>query len=236
MFYDFPSAQTKNLLDFLHVTNYYFQELIAWVIGWNLLLEYILTAATIAVGWSNYFTHFLRSFFQCHLPEAISFAPFTWNKETEHFQTTGHIFNIPAALIVILLMITLIAEVDKSAILNLIFVIIKLSIILLFVFSCCMHVRKENYQPFFPRNEGSFSKYGVTGMFHGGAIVFFAYIGFDTITSVAQEVENPTKALPIGIIGSLTASSLLYVAVCTVMVGIVPFRILNSSNPLSTAM
>jgi len=115
-------------------------------------------------------------------------------------------------------------------------VIIKILVVLLFIFASCGYVRRSNYSPFIPPNEGSFNKYGITGMLHGATVVFFAYIGFDSVTTTAQETKNPQRTLPIGIIGSLLISTVLYVAVSTVMVGIVPYRTLDSPNPISEAI
>ncbi|CAF1041876.1 unnamed protein product [Rotaria sp. Silwood1] len=211
-------------------------EYLAWIIGWDLILEYLLAAATVAVGWSGYVVHFIELISKHNATKSIVQAPVAWSEESNSFYVTGKIINLPAVIIIVALTILLIIGIGESAKVNLVIVVIKILVVLLFIFACCGYIRRSNYSPFFPPNEGSFNKYGVTGMLHGATVVFFAYIGFDSVTTTAQETKNPQRSLPIGIIGSLSISTALYIGVCAVMVGIVPYRTLDSPSPISEAI
>nr|ACI90399.1 cationic amino acid transporter-like protein [Philodina roseola] len=216
--------------------SYTYAKYLAWIIGWDLVLEYLLAAATVAVGWSGYVVHFIETVSKHHATKWIVDAPISWNETAENFYTTGAVINLPAVAIVVALTILLLFGIGESAKANLIIVIIKIIVILLFIFACCAYVNPSNYKPFIPPNEGSFSKYGITGVLHGATVVFFAYIGFDSVTTTAQETKNPQRTLPIGIIGSLVISTVLYIAVCAVMVGLVPYTSLNLAYPISAAI
>ncbi|CAF1650122.1 unnamed protein product [Rotaria magnacalcarata] len=211
-------------------------EYLAWIIGWDLILEYLLAAATVAVGWSGYVVHFIETVSKHNATKSIVDAPVAWSEESKAFYVTGKVINLPAVIIIVALTILLIIGIGESAKINLVIVIIKILVVLLFIFACCGYTHPNNYSPFIPPNEGSFNKYGITGVLHGATVVFFAYIGFDSVTTTAQETKNPQRSLPIGIIGSLTISTVLYVAVCAVMVGIVPYKTLDSPNPISEAI
>ncbi|CAF1442022.1 unnamed protein product [Adineta steineri] len=211
-------------------------EYLAWIIGWDLILEYLLAAATVAVGWSGYVVHLVQTISKYNATQWIVEAPVAWNEESSIFYTTGKVINLPAIIIILALTIILIIGIGESAKINLVIVVIKVSVVLLFIFACCGYVHTSNYTPFFPPNEGTFNKYGITGMLHGATVVFFAYIGFDSVTTTAQETKNPQRSLPIGIIGSLFISTVLYIAVCAVMIGIVPYRTLDSASPISIAI
>jgi len=211
-------------------------EYLAWIIGWDLVLEYLLAAATVAVGWSGYIVHFIETVSQHNATKWIVEAPISWNETGETFYKTGTVINLPAVAIVLALTILLLFGIGESAKVNLVIVIIKMLVILLFIFASSAYVNPSNYKPFIPANQGSFSKYGVTGVLHGATVVFFAYIGFDSVTTAAQETKNPQRTLPIGIIGSLIISTALYIAVCAVMVGLVPYTTLNLAYPISAAI
>ena len=224
----------------------------AWIIGWDLVLEYLLAAATVAVGWSGYVVHFIETISHHNTTQLIVSAPIAWNESSSVLYTTGTVFNLPAVIIVIILTILLLVGIGESAKVNILIVIIKILVVLLFIFASCGYIRSSNYKPFFPPNKGKrnlrkinffvfyhlghFNEYGITGMLHGATVVFFAYIGFDSVTTTAQETKNPQRSLPIGIIGSLAISTVLYVAVAAVMVGVVPYQVLNSPSPISQAM
>lgn len=196
-------------------------ELIAWIIGWDLMLEYGLASSTVAVGWSGYFQSLLSGF-GISLPKVLSAAPGavpgveTW-------------FNLPAFLIMLALTAMLSVGIKESAKINNLMVLIKVSVVLLFIFVGVKHVQPVNWQPFAP--------YGVNGVFSAAALVFFAFIGFDAVSSAAEEVKRPDRDLPIGIIGSLSICAVLYVAVSLIMTGIVPYRdFLGVDHPVSLAL
>lgn len=179
-------------------------EIWAWIIGWNLVLEYLLIVAAVAVGWSNYFVEIFSSL-GIILPAVLINPP----------GLEGGIINLPAFLVVFAIMGLLITGVRESSSFNTVIVFIKLAVILLFVVIGVYHINPANYHPFFP--------YGLTGVFKGSAIIFFAYIGFDALTTAAEEVKNPQRALPIAIVGSLVISSILYIVVSAILNGMLPY-------------
>jgi len=183
-------------------------EIVAWIVGWDLMLEYGLATSAVAVGWSGYMQSLLSGF-SIALPTALSAAPgavpgvTTW-------------FNLPAFCILLVITALLSIGIRESVRANNIMVFIKLAVVLLFIAVGVGHVKPVNWQPYLP--------FGYNGVFNAAAIVFFAFIGFDAVTSAAEEVKNPARALPIGIIASLGICAVLYVAVAAVMTGIVPFE------------
>jgi len=183
-------------------------ELVAWMIGWDLMLEYGLATSAVSVGWSGYFQHLLGGF-GLHVPVAFSAAPGTVPGVTTYF-------NLPAFLIMFFITAMLSWGVRESARVNGIMVVIKVAVVLLFIATGVGHVDTANWHPFMP--------FGMSGVMSAGAIVFFAFIGFDAVTSAAEEVKNPARDLPIGIIGSLTICTILYVVVSFIMTGIVPYQ------------
>ena len=196
-------------------------ELVAWMIGWDLLLEYGLATSAVSVGWSGYFQSLLLGF-GLELPKVLTAAPGavpgveTW-------------FNLPALVIMLVLTTMLSWGVRESARLNNIMVLIKVGVVLLFILVGARHVQPANWQPFMP--------YGMNGVMSAAALVFFAFIGFDAVTSAAEEVKRPERDLPIGIIGSLAACAILYVVVSAIMTGIVPFqKYLGVDHPVSLAL
>lgn len=195
-----------------------FGELVAWLVGWALVLEYGLAVASVATGWSAYFNGLLQGF-NISIPQALS-GPF--NPEA------GTFINLPAMIIILVLAFFLTRGVRESTNLNKIMVFIKVGIILLFILIGFFYVEPANWRPFMP--------FGFEGILSGAAIVFFAFLGFDAVSSAAEEVKKPQRNLPIGIIGSLFVCALLYVAVSFVLTGIVPYSDLNVSNPVSYVM
>ena len=195
-----------------------FGEIIAWVIGWALILEFSLGAATVAIGWSGYLVSFL-DMFGIYIPHYLSTA-FTVDK-------TGGI-NLPAGIIVMLLSWFLARGIKVSSILNMIVVAIKVAVILLFVFSAAGYIDTANYKPFMP--------FGFNGVVTGAAVIFFAYIGFDIVATLAQETKNPQRDVPRGIMGSLGICTILYLAVAIVLVGVIPYTELNVPAPIATAL
>ncbi|WP_369598435.1 amino acid permease [Massilia hydrophila] len=196
-------------------------ELVAWMIGWDLLLEYGLATSAVAVGWSGYFQSLLKGI-GIVLPEALRAAPGAQ-------PGVDTLFNLPAFLIMMCLTFLLSLGVRESARLNNIMVIIKTGVVILFIVVGVNYVKPDNWQPFMPFGAGS--------VLSAAALVFFAFIGFDAVTSAAEEVKNPARDLPIGIIGSLAVCTVLYVAVAAIMTGIVPFMQFEGvDHPVSLAL
>ncbi|CAF4579062.1 unnamed protein product [Rotaria sp. Silwood2] len=211
-------------------------EYLAWFIGWNSALLYLFAMFTVTVAWSKHVTLFIDIVSDYNVTSKIVGAPVAWDEDAERFFATGQVINLPAIGITIAITILLIIRIRQTAMFNLVLVVFKIIIILIFIFACCNYVSRDNYSPFFPSNEGSFSEYGVTGMLQACTYVFFAYVGFDAISTVAQEAKSPQRSLPIAIIGSTVVSLLLYIGICTVMVGLVPYDLLDSDSPLSKAI
>ncbi|MBC1800294.1 amino acid permease [Listeria booriae] len=195
-----------------------FGELIAWLLGWALLLEYGLAVASVASGWSSYFQSLLSGF-NIHIPTAISGA---FNPEA------GTYVNIPAIAIVAIIANLLTRGIRESTRVNAFMVVLKISVILLFILVGAFYVKPDNWQPFMP--------FGFSGVLNGAALVFFAYLGFDAVSSAAEEVKNPQKNMPIGIIGSLLVCTVLYIAVSIVLTGIVSYQDLNVADPVAFAL
>lgn len=209
-------------------------ELFAWIVGWALVMEYGAGASTVAISWSAYIVSFLRGF-GIQLPAAIAASPWQPVTLADGSEAYGWI-NLPAALIVTLLTFLLIRGIEKSAKVNSVLVVIKVAVVLLFIAIGAFYINPDNYSPFIPENTGTFGEFGFSGILRAAAVVFFAYIGFDAVSTAAQEVKNPQKDLPIGIIGSLTACALLYVLFSLVMVGLVPYAQLNDPAPVAVAI
>src|SRR5262249_33824093 len=170
-------------------------ELVAWIIGWDLILEYALGAATVAVGWSGNVVSLLADF-GIHLPAAISAAPGT--AVTVDGQTVTAVFNLPAVLITVLVTWLLVRGVRESATVNSVIVFVKVAIILLVVATGAAFIRPANYAPFIPANTGAFGEFGWSGIVRGAAVIFFAYIGFDAVSTAAQEARDPQRDMPRG--------------------------------------
>ena len=207
---------------------------LAWIIGWNLVLEYLATSATVAVGWSGYFNNFLASF-GLAVPPAIVSAPIAVDA-AGHVIMTGALFNLPAVLLVAFVTIFLVLGVKTSANFNNVMVAIKLTIVLAVIFIGFGHVVPANLTPFIPPNTGTFGQFGWTGVFRATGVIFFAYIGFDAVSVAAQEAKNPQRDIPIGILGSLLLCTALYMAMSYVLTGIAPYASLNVAHPVSAAL
>lgn len=209
-------------------------EFIAWIIGWVLILEYATGAAVVSISWSAYVVSLLHDF-GIHLPSSLVASP--WQPTQLSDGTIEHGFiNLPAALIVVLLTILLIRGVDKSAKVNAILVGIKVAVVILFIAVGFWYINYDNYTPFIPENTGVFGEFGWSGIMRAAGIVFLAYIGFDAVSTAAQEVKNPQRDLPIGIIGSLVICAILYVLFALVLLGLVPFPELNVAAPVAEAI
>jgi APA family basic amino acid/polyamine antiporter len=210
-------------------------QFVAWIVGWDLILEYTLGATTVAIGWSGYLVSFLRDF-GIILPEALTSPPINYIVEQHSWIATGALFNLPAVIIVVLITFVLAAGIKQSAALNAIIVVVKVSIILAFIMAGAFFVKPELWQPFIPPNDGHFGVFGFSGILRGAGVIFFAYIGFDAVSTLAQEAKNPKKDMPIGILGSLVVCTLLYVACSLVLTGVVPYRELNGPAPFAVAL
>jgi APA family basic amino acid/polyamine antiporter len=221
-------------------------ELVAWIIGWDLVLEYAAGAATVGVGWSGHLVSLLSQL-GITIPPHLAASPTQWCTSLQVQQAvagcahtglnlTGAWVNLPAVFIVALMSTILVIGIKESASVNNLIVILKVTIVLLIVAVGLGHITKANYHPFIPPNAGEWGTYGWSGILRGAGLVFFAYIGFDAVSTAAQEAKNPQKDMPIGILGSLFICTLLYVVVSAVLVGMVPYTALNLPAPMAYAM
>ena len=216
-------------------------ELIAWIIGWDLILEYAVGATTVAIGWSGYVVSFAKDF-GLVLPAQFVSAPLAFDAATHAWTSTGAVLNLPAAAVIVLMTIILVAGVRETARFNSFLVAVKLVVIVLFVvstvsaFSTANWIAPANPQgAFIPPNAGP-GVYGWSGLVRGAAVVFFAYIGFDAVSTAAQEAKNPMRDVPIGILGSLVICTVLYAVVGFVLTGIVRFDKLNVADPIAVGI
>ncbi|HEV7351139.1 amino acid permease [Telluribacter sp.] len=210
-------------------------EFVAWIIGWDLVLEYALGAATVAVSWSRYLLEFLNSF-GIHLPVELVCSPFEVVKLSDGTVIEGGMINVPAILIVALLSLLLIRGTQGSALMNNLLVILKLAVVIIFIALGWSHIDPTNYTPYIPENTGDYEHFGWSGIATGAAVVFFAFIGFDAVSTAAQEAKNPQRDMPIGILGSLVVCTILYVLFAHVMTGLVNYKLFaNDAKPAATA-
>ncbi|MBC8131695.1 MAG: amino acid permease [Deltaproteobacteria bacterium] len=209
-------------------------ELVAWIIGWDLILEYLVAAATVSVGWSGYVVSFLRNVVGISLPNAWTNPAFRFDDVQGSFVATGAVMNLPAVFITVLATAILVLGIKESARFNSIIVAIKVTVVLLFLVFATKFIKPENWQPFIPENEGP-GRFGFSGIMRGASVVFFAYIGFDAVSTTAQEAKNPRRDLPIGILGSLAVCTVLYILVSLVLTGVVPYRQLSVPHPMGLA-
>jgi basic amino acid/polyamine antiporter, APA family len=206
-------------------------ELFAWIIGWDLVLEYALSATTVAIGWSGYVVSFLNHV-GIHIPAQFSAAAGTQVSLADGSTVTA-LFNLPAVLIVILVTTLLVRGIKESATVNDTIVFIKVAVVLLFIFFAWRGIQPENWQPFIPPNAGPREAFGFTGIVAGAGVVFFAYIGFDAVSTAAQEAKNPQRDMPIGIITSLLVCTVLYIIVSAIATGVVPYSQLDVPDPIA---
>ncbi len=209
-------------------------EFIAWIIGWDLILEYALGSATVAVGWSGYVVSFLRDF-GIQFPALLSAAPGTRVPLADGTVVTA-VFNLPAVLIIAAVTCLLVIGIKESANVNSVIVVVKVMVVVLVIVVGAFFVVAANWHPFIPPNQGEFGRYGLSGVMRGAGVIFFAYIGFDAVSTAAQEAKNPSRDMPIGILGSLAICTILYVLVSGVMVGLVPFTQLGVAAPMAVAI
>jgi APA family basic amino acid/polyamine antiporter len=196
-------------------------EFIAWVIGWDLVLEYAVASATVSISWSRYLVKLLEGL-QIHLPVELTACP--WE---------GGVVNLPAAFIVIAMSLLLIRGTESSSWVNAVIVVLKIAVVLIFIFLGWQFIRSENYVPYIPENNGTWGEFGFSGIIRGAAIVFFAFIGFDAVSTAAQETKNPKRDMPVGIIGSLLICVVLYVLFAHVMTGVVNYRVFQGQDGIA---
>jgi basic amino acid/polyamine antiporter, APA family len=210
-------------------------EFVAWIIGWDLVLEYTVGAIAVAIGWSGYAVSFLRDL-GFAVPATFSAPPFAYDVETRAWALTGAVLNMPAALAVLFVTAVLVLGIRESAFLNALVVAVKLAIILAFIAVGVFFIKPELWHPFVPGNKGIFGVFGWSGVLRGAGVIFFAYIGFDAVSTLAQETREPGKSMPIGILGSLLICTILYVSVSLVLTGVVSYTELDTPAPLAVAL
>jgi APA family basic amino acid/polyamine antiporter len=209
-------------------------EGVAWFVGWNLALEYMMSAATVAVGWSGYVVNLLEEL-GLHLPTALTNAPLG-KGEGHSLVATGAIINLPAVAIVAALTWVCYRGIRESASMNNVMVIIKVAIIVLFIVAGISFIDTANWHPYLPENTGEVGRFGWSGVMMGAGIIYFAYIGFDTAATTAQEARDPQRDVPAGILGALAISTVLYVAMAAVMTGMVSYEKLDVAAPVAVAL
>jgi len=187
-------------------------EFVAWIIGWDLVLEYAVGAATVSISWSRYLGKFLENY-GIHIDPDFMLSPFE-----------GGIINLPAVFIVMVMSLVLMRGTKESAFVNGVIVLLKVTVVIVFIALGWQYIRPENYTPYIPANTGTFGEFGFSGIIRAAAIVFFAYIGFDAVSTAAQEAKNPRRDMPIGILLSLAVCTLLYILFAHVMTGVVNYK------------
>ncbi|MDJ1473044.1 amino acid permease [Cytophagaceae bacterium DM2B3-1] len=210
-------------------------ELFAWIIGWDLVLEYSVGAATIGISWSQYLVKFLSGY-GIYLPPQFIQSPFESMKLADGTEVHG-IINIPAVLIIVLITSIIIRGTKGSALYNALVVALKVGVVIVFIALGWKYINPANYQPYIPANTGTFGEYGWSGILRGAGVVFFVFIGFDIVATMAQESKNPQRNMPIGIIGSLAICTFLFVAFSHVMTGLANYtEFKNSAAPVAIAI
>ena len=209
-------------------------KFLAWIIGWNLVLEYMAAASTVAVGWSGYFVELLSQM-GITIPKAFSSAPIAMTS-FQNVSMTGSFLNLPAMAIVAVASTVLVVGIRASARFNAAMVAIKLFIVLLVIGFGLPLIKHANLTPFIPPNTGTWGQFGWSGVFRATGVIFFAYIGFDAVSVAAQEARNPRRDMPIGILGSLILCTVLYILMSLVMTGLAPYMSLNDAHPVFVAI
>jgi APA family basic amino acid/polyamine antiporter len=209
-------------------------ELMAWIIGWDLILEYAVGAATVSIGWAQTLMAFLDHF-GIHLPPSLSASPFQPIKLPGGTVIYG-IVNLPAVFIVVVVSIILIIGIKESANVNTVIVFLKVTVVIVFIAIGWAYIDPVNHEPLIPANTGTFGEFGWSGILTGAGIIFFAYIGFDAVSTAAQEAKLPKRDMPIGILGSLVVCTILFILYSYVLTGIVNYKELNVAAPLSLAL
>ncbi len=208
-------------------------EVLAWFIGWILILEYLFACSSVAVGWSGYMMSLCEGW-GIHIPTQLSYA--TFDHTDAGWIMTGSFFNFPAVFIIAIVTALLIGGIKQSAFINNVIVVIKVGVILLFIGFGLSHIDVSNWHPYIPQNTGEFGNFGWSGVIRGAGVVFYAYLGFDALSTAAQEAKNPQKDMPKGILVSLLVCAVLYIAVTAVLTGIVNYKDLDVAAPIALAI
>jgi APA family basic amino acid/polyamine antiporter len=214
-------------------------EFLAWIIGWDLILEYLFCAPTVAVGWSGHFQGFLKEF-GLVIPHSFATAP--WDYVNGHLVATGAIMNLPATCIVLAISVLLVIGIKESAAFNNLMVVTKVTVLIavicfgLWYFTQHPGLATKNWTPFIPKNTGVFGQFGWSGIFKGAAVIFFSYIGFDAVSTSAQEAKNPKRDMPIGILGSLAICTVLFITLSLVLTGMKNYTMLKVDAPVVYAL
>jgi APA family basic amino acid/polyamine antiporter len=221
-------------------------EFIAWFIGWNLVLEYLFAASTVAVGWSRYFVKLLDTLHINFIPSTLTNAPVDICPATGMFGATachpgsfvhtGAVMNLPAVFVIAIVTAILVTGIKQSSTVNSIIVSIKVAIVVLVIGFGAFYITPANWHPFIPPNEGVWGVYGWSGIVRAAGIIFFAYIGFDAVSTAAQEAKDPQRDVPYGILASLLICTILYVLMSGVLTGMLPYKQLNDAAPVATAL
>ncbi len=210
-------------------------QFVAWIIGWDLVLEYALGAATVAVSWSRYLLELLHKY-NIHLPANLVCSPWETLKLSDGTVINGGLINLPAIFIILLVSTILMQGTKGSAAMNNFLVVLKVAIVLMFIALGWSHIDPANYDPYIPPNTGVYEHFGWSGIATGAAVVFFAFIGFDAVSTAAQEAKDPQRGMPVGILGSLLVCTVLYVLFAHVMTGLVNYKeFANDAKPAATA-
>ncbi len=210
-------------------------EGVAWFIGWNLVLEYLFAASTVSVGWSRYLVKFLDALNINFIPPALSSAPIDYTVERGFF-ATGAMFNLPAVLIVAVVTVILVLGIRQSSFVNSIIVAVKVGIVVLVIGFGAFFITADYWHPFIPENTGVWGQYGWSGVIRASGIIFFAYIGFDAVSTAAQEAKNPQRDMPFGILASLIICTVLYMLMAGVLTGMLEYPKLNDAAPVAAAL
>jgi APA family basic amino acid/polyamine antiporter len=210
-----------------------FGRFAAWIIGWDLVLEYGIGSGAVAVGWSGYLVSFLKGV-GISMPEVLTQAPVA--AVGGSLVLTGAIINLPAVLVVVFLSALLMVGIRESAGANSVMVLVKVGIVCLIILFGLPLINTQNLTPFIPENTGTFGEFGWSGVLRASGVIFFAYIGFDGVSVAAQEARNPQRDLPIGILGSLALCTVLYILMSLTMTGLTPYTTLGVPNPVSVAI
>ncbi len=206
-------------------------EFVAWIIGWDLVLEYAVGAATVSISWSRYLVKFLQ-YFDIHLSPEVTMSPFDSVTLADGSIVSG-MFNLPAVFIVVLMSLVLIKGTKESAFINGIIVAVKVVIVIIFILLGWQYINADNFQPYIPNNTGTFGEYGMSGVIRAAGIVFFAYIGFDAVSTAAQEAKNPKRDMPIGILVSLFICTILYILFAHVMTGVANYELFKGQDGIA---
>jgi APA family basic amino acid/polyamine antiporter len=211
-------------------------EVVAWFVGWNLVLEYMMACSTVAVGWSRYFVKLLDLYGINFFPGWLTSAPFEAAEVGFQIHRTSAFVNLPAILIIAAATALCYKGIKESAFVNTIIVAMKVAIVIAVIVFGAVYVDTAHWVPYIPKNTGNFGEFGWSGILQASAIIFFAYIGFDGVSTVVQEAKNPSRSIPIGILGSLAICTVLYILMSSVMTGLVPYGQLNDAAPVAVAL